>query len=118
MKVKPDSGKEITPRVIAWLHYCWELGERGENLQPDPFYERNAELTPGVVKDVIGAIESLFVSELKKFPGYHQRAQGVSESEQLVPPGFDTLPSQEQLAVVQGVDRIFQEYRASDEPAC
>ena len=116
VKVEWGKGSEITPRVIEWLHKCWEAGENGRQLQPDPFYVRNAELTAEVVTRVIAAIEGLFVSELKKYPTYHREAQGVSASEYVVPPGFDKLPPTEQLAVAQGVDRIFQQYRITDSP--
>jgi hypothetical protein len=56
-------------------------------------------------------MEALFVKELEKYPGYHRNAQGISESEYLVPPGFDKMAAGEQLAVVQGIDKIFADYR-------
>jgi len=115
MKIKANSGSQITPKVIEWLHQCWVITESKRPLQPDPFYARNEVLTPKVVEEVIKALEGIFIYELKNSPSYHRKAQGISNTEYLIPPGFDKLPYQEQLAVVQGVDRIFQEYR--DEPA-
>ena len=61
-------------------------------------------------------MEDLFVQELRKYPAYHRNAQGISASEVLIPPGFDKLEYGQQLAVVQGLDRIYCEYRAVDEP--
>jgi len=77
----------------------------------DPFYPRNDLLTAEVVGGVIQNIESIFKHELERFPGYHRTAQGISASEYLIPPGFDQMPFSQQVAVVQGIDRIFQEYR-------
>lgn len=106
-----DRQQECTNRVIDWLHQAWELTGKGRSLQPDPFYPRREVLTPEVVYNVIANIEGIFVSELTKYPDYHRRAQGISTSEYLVQPGFDKLTATEQLAVVQGIDRIMQEYR-------
>jgi len=115
MKVKTGVGKELSDRVCRdWLHHCWEVTERGEKLQVDPWYPRTELLTPEVVESVIRAIEDLFISELKKFMGYHRNANSISASEVLVPPGFDKLSQGEQLAVVQGIDKIFQDYRVDD----
>jgi hypothetical protein len=103
--------QECVNRTIEWLHHVWETTEHGRQLQPDPFYARNALLTPDVVHHVIGSIEGVFESELSRYPDYHRRAQGIAANEHLVPPGFDELPYAQQLAVVQGIDRIFQEYK-------
>jgi len=114
MKIKSDSGPTITPKIIEWLHQCWVITESKRPLQPDPFYVRNNVLTPEIVTNVILALEEIFIYELEKFPNYHRNAQGIDKSEYLVPPGFDKLPYPEQLAIVQGVDRIFQEYREEE----
>jgi hypothetical protein len=111
MKVDSTKQAEITARTIAWLHEVWSLVEEGRPVQPDPFYSRNAVLGTEVVKAVIDDMEALFVKELEKYPGYHRNAQGISESEYLVPPGFDKMAAGEQLAVVQGIDKIFADYR-------
>jgi hypothetical protein len=118
MKLTTDHIKqqECVARTIDWLHQVWELTERGRPIQPDPFYDRNALLTPEVVRNVIDGIENLFRSELIKFPAYHREAQGIAANEYLVPPGFDTLPYNQQLALVQGVDRILQQYEAGSVP--
>ena len=108
--------KECVTRVIAWLHDVWSLIEEGRPVQADPWYPRNDLLTPEVVGAVIVDMEELFVQELRKYMGYHRSAQGVSASEVLIPPGFDKLPYAQQLAVVQGLDKIYCEYRAVDEP--
>jgi hypothetical protein len=108
--------QDCVARTIEWLHQAWEVTDRGSPLQPDPFYERNALITPEVVQQVIDNLEGIFKNELVKFPDYHRRAQGISAGQYLVPPGFDKLPYSEQLAIVQGIDRIFQEYREVEEP--
>ena len=116
MRIDPDKERtaECVKRTIAWLHEVWSLVEEGRLVQVDPFYPRNDLLTPEVVKAVIDDMEALFVSELKKFPAYHRNAQGISASEYLIPPGFDKMAAGEQLAVVQGIDKIFQDYRVDD----
>ena len=85
-------------------------------MQPDPFWHRNELLTPEIVKAIIADMEELFISELQRYPAYHRNAQGISASEVLIPPGFNKLPYNQQLAVVQGLDKIYCEYRAVDEP--
>src|SRR3990167_3136714 len=112
MIIPPYKEVACTAATTAWLHEVWLLIEQGRPVQPDPFYTRNAVLTPAVVKNVIDNVEAIFVSELAKYPGYHHKAQGISASEYLVPPGFDKLSQTEQLAVTQGIDRIFQEHRS------
>jgi hypothetical protein len=114
MNVIKNSGPKITPKVIEWLHQCWIITEGKRPLQPDPFYKRNEVLEPEIVKAVIDSMEDLFVSELAKYPGYHRNAQGISSSEYLVPPGFNKLPYIEQFAIVQGIDKIFQEFRDNE----
>jgi len=112
----PTQQQQCVDKTIAWLHHVWEMTEEGRHIQADPFYARNKLLTPAVVKQVMASIEDIFKSELQRYPGYHRTAQGISAREYLIPPGFDHLPHDEQLAVVQGIDRIFQEYRADPGP--
>ena len=118
MKVTQDKARqaECTVETIAWLHACWERLQRGEPLAPDPFYARNELLTEAVIADVLTGIDKLMAEEFRKYPGYHTTAQGVSASTPLVPPHFLTLPPQERFAIVQGIDRIFQGYKADDPP--
>ena len=118
MKFVNDASKraECQVKAIAYLHDIWLLIEQGRPVQPNPFYERNALLTPEVVANVINYIEGLFKSELAKYRSYHETANKITTGEKLVPPGFDKLPYAQQLAVVQGIDRIFQEYRGADPP--
>jgi hypothetical protein len=111
-----EEQRRCTEEVFAWLSACHHKIEARQLLQPDPFYERNAGLTPAVVKDVLEAIEQTHLFEFGKYPEYHRAAQGVSAGEHLVPPAYLLLPYGQQLAIVQGVDRIFQRYRAEDSP--
>ena len=113
MKVTQDKErqKQCTVETIAWLHQAWALMQAGQPLQADPWYPRTALLTPEVVKDVLGGIETLFATEFKKFPTYHLNAQKPPDGAKLVPPKFLSLPYTQQLALVQGIDRIFQAYR-------
>lgn len=106
--------QECVDRVIAWLHLVWQRTEEGEPVLPDPFYARTPLLTPDVVRNVIDSMEALFVREFKQYPSYHHTAQAISEGEHLVPPGFDRLAHEQQLAIVQGIDKIMQEYREPD----
>lgn len=93
------------------MHQAWLLLQENRELQPDPFYERNELLTTEVVTSVLKSIEDMFLNEFKKYPGYHTNAQKVSKSTVLVPPRFLKLPYPQQLAIVQGIDRIFQQHR-------
>jgi hypothetical protein len=115
MKILAGKEKECTVEVIEWLHEVWLLKEAGRPIQPDPFYARTGLLTAEIVDKVISDLEGIFTYELEKYPAYHKGAQGVSESEYLAPPGFDKMTPTEQLAVVQGVDRAMQQFRAPDD---
>ena len=105
--------QECSDRVIQWLHDCWVYIKDAEayKMQPNPFYERNDVLTPEIVDKVINDIEVIFVKELEKYMGYHRSAQGVHASQVLVTPAFDKLSYPCQRYIVQGIDRIMQEYR-------
>ena len=105
--------QECSDRVIHWLHDCWTHihDHTVEKLQPNPFYERNAVLTPEIVEKVIADIEAIFVHELNKYMQYHRNAQGISSSQILITPSFDKLPYLAKRCIVQGLDRILQEYR-------
>lgn len=111
--------QKCTDEIIDWLHECWEITERNGLLQPDPFYERNEKLTPEVVTKIIRCVEDLMIKEFKNYPGYHNNAQGVdvSHGEILVPTGFDKMPYPQQLAIAQGVDKVFQNYKPAPAPA-
>lgn len=117
MKVRFADEQQCVAETMAWFSKCWVMtgGSKGlnpdNNLSPDPFYPRNAELTPEVVDKVINDVESIYAHEIKTYPGYHTGAQGVDRSTQLATPRFDLLPYPQRLAIVQGVDRIFQKYR-------
>ena len=85
-------------------------------MQPNPFYERNDVLTKEIVEKVITDIEGIFAKELDKFMNYHRGAQGVHASQVLVTPALDKLPYLAQRYIVQGLDRILQEYRVEVPP--
>lgn len=108
---------ECTAAIIEWLHQVWTLSEQGQSVQPDPFYDRNALLTPEIVENVVNGVEGVFLKEIAKFPGYHRNAQGLSADEVLAPPGFDRMPYEQKLAVVQGIDRICKRFEPPEIPA-
>ena len=110
--------QECSDRVIQWLHDCWVYiyNKEPEKMQPNPFYERNSVLTKEIVEKVITDIEGIFVRELDKFMNYHRGAQGVHASQVLVTPALDKLPYLAQRYIVQGLDRILQEYRVEAPP--
>ncbi len=110
-----EAQKAASVEMIEWLQQVWQMMRDGRTLQADPFYPRNDKLTPEVVQDVLGWFETLFAREFKNYPSYHYRAQGVDASEyKLVPPHYDRLSASQRLAIVQGVDRIAQKYRAEE----
>lgn len=116
MKVRTDfeSAKNLIAETIGWLSACHHQIQEGLQLQPDPFYKRSELLTPDVVNAVLATMDELFISEFAKYPSYHTTAQGVSASTKLVPPRFSKLSHPQKLAIVQGVDRVFQKYRVED----
>lgn len=118
MKVRDDfqAREALTKETIAWLDACHKRLQLGMELQADPFYKRTALLGPDVVDGVLASMDDLFISEAKKFPGYHANAQGVSLTTPLVPPRFSKLSHPQKLAIVQGIDRIFQKFRVDDTP--
>lgn len=116
--MKIDNGKspQVTEKTISYLHEIWLRKEAGRPIQPNPFYHRNDLLTPEIVEKCIETLEGIFTYELEKYPGYHRNAQGISESEYLAPPGFDKMTYNEKFAIVQGMDEIFQEFKANPNP--
>ncbi len=115
MKVLDGKKTEAVSEVTDFLQTIWQLMEDGRiaTLQPDPFYPRNGVLTKEVVEGVVSAIEfDVFEFEIQKYPGYHKEHQQLEPGEKLVRPGFTELPYPQQLALVQGLDRITQCYRA------
>jgi hypothetical protein len=125
--------KACTDRVFAFLHHCWEQTGGADahadpstfTLRVDPGYARNDQLVPrneddevdeSIVRKVIMELDLLMLDEFKKFPGYHQNAQGinVSDGEHLVITDFGSLPFDMQFAIVQGIDGIMQDYRMPD----
>jgi hypothetical protein len=117
MNIPPERLEKCTEEIIAFLHHVYVLMRDGEldKLQIDPFYERASIIDDTIVMNVINTLEGLFKNELERYPEYHRRAQGVSTSTILKPPGFDKLPKDKQRAVVLGIDRICSEYRETPE---
>ena len=114
MRVAPEKQGDCTAEVIAWLHRVY-LGMEGieSHVVPDPFYERNEVLTRTVIEAVIAGIEAVYTNELQRYPGWHHSANHLTVNQVLVMPGYSSLPLDEQLALVQGIDRICQKYRAT-----
>ena len=102
--------------VINWLHHCWSVKQQGFDLMVNPFYKRTALLTPDIVSAVIQEIEDLWVDEIRRYPEYHNTHQGIKPGEVLVPSRFDRWSPACQLAIVQGLDEIYQRYAASTDP--
>lgn len=116
MKLTGDTSRqrECALEIVAWLHAAWEMMEKGTVIQPNPFYARDSLLTPEVIDNVLASLEGIFINEFKKYPGYHNQAQGIVAGEKLVPPGFDKLPLTQKRAIVQGIDRICFKFAATD----
>lgn len=99
---------EEVKEVIAWLQFCYEMLEAGQEdrIPYDPFY-KSSRFPEGVITDdyverVVKVIEAEFVFELIRYPAYHfQHADGAT-----VPPEFTRLSSQGRRAMVQGLDRL------------
>lgn len=110
----PERRAQAVAEITAWQQHVWDIMEEGrlETLQPDPFYERNSLLTPEVIEKVLHTVEfDILEYEIQHYPGYHYPHQGLVDGEKLVRPGFTELPDPQKLAMVQGMDRILQQYR-------
>lgn len=113
MKIRPAEEELCVKETMAFMHSVWVRTERGDKLPPNPFYPRT--LTPEVVDNVLNAMEAIYETEITKYPGYHRTAQGISDNQFLVVPGFNKLPQGAKLYIVQGIDRIFLSHHWSDE---
>lgn len=115
MKIDPKQNLTCISETMTFLGDCRKSLDAGEALHPDPFYARNSLLTKEIVEKVISEIEREINHELRQYPGFHRTAQGVPEGRTLVSTEFDKLPYVQQLAIVQGIDRIFQKHRMEPE---
>ena len=113
MKVSQKNIDACTDELMAWLKHCRDCVVAGVELRLDPFYERTALLTQDVVTAVLTGIVDYIQYEITKSPTYHANRQGCVETS-LRTPAFLTLPYSQQLAIVQGIDRVCQPYRATD----
>lgn len=115
-----EEKEKYTAEVIEWMHHCydlWTTGRIGE-LRPNPFYARKDLLTPAIVESIVATLEFLMKEELSKFPDYHRAAQGMEKEDPrtLVTVGWNKMPYQAQLALVEGIDQILQPYRTEVPP--
>ena len=108
MQIDSSRITEQKAEVVSWLRFC----QLNPDLAPDPFYERTPLLTPEVIDNVIESIEVYLTSEITKSPDYHYSHQPVNrETHTLIPPQFDIRSPAWKLAMVQGLDRIYQQYK-------
>lgn len=120
MQINRADEQACVKEVMAWEHQCWEWVRDGKDIPLDPFYPRNDLLTEEVVLAVIKQHEENLQWEIDRYPIYHYEHQGRGPTkdlthdqmrEKLAPTGWDTLPYQQQFAIVQGIDQICQKYR-------
>lgn len=116
MKVTSDTHvrQQAVDEVTDWLQNIWRLMSQGRinTLRPVPAYDRRKLLPDSKIEEVAEAIEDVFAYELANYPGWHQDAQQIRPNQTLVTPGFSDLPPLQKRALVEGVDRIMQKYRA------
>ena len=125
VRIRKEDFAQCKKEVMAWEGHCWEvINRQGKELTLDPFYARNELLTEDVVTAMILCHEDNLKTEIKKYAGYHYKAQGIGDTTGLTseymqsilkPTGWDKLPYDQQFAIVQGIDQICQKYR-DDEP--
>jgi hypothetical protein len=88
----------------------------GDPFPIDPFYERAGLLTPSIINRILLALDIIMSNEIKKYPVFHNDAQGIDiQVHHLVVPEFKDLGPTTKLAIVMGIDRIFQKHRMSPE---
>lgn len=106
---------EAVQEVTAWLQSIWRLMDQGRinTLRPVPTYDRRSLLPDEKIEEVALAIEGVFAYELENYPSWHQDAQQIKSNQHLVTPGFAGLNLLQKRALVEGVDRILQKYRAN-----
>lgn len=130
MRIRASEFAACTHELIAWEHKVFDAIQRGEAVPFDPFYERNAKLTADVVEACIRQHEDNLDYEIQNFPLYHaghQEVPGYSSevidseanrrywSTRLRTQRWDLLPYQQKLAIVQGMDRVLNAHRMTDE---
>lgn len=114
MKVRDSDEPQCTTELITWLQFCRDEVVAGRPLKPDPWYPRSDLLTEDVVTAVLQMVEDNFTHELKVAVSYHAQQQG-QPAETLRAPRFLKLPEAQRFAIVQGIDRVCQAYRMTDE---
>lgn len=127
MRIKKSEEANCVREVMAWEGHCWQVINRDKKeLTADPFYARNDVLTEAVVTAMILAHEENLLHEIKQYPMYHLKAQGlgtasthsVEQAQAVLKPTFwDQLPYDQQFAIVQGIDQICQKYRDNEPEA-
>lgn len=117
MKVIDDDDliTEASHRVTDWLQHVWQLMEDGriDTLQPLPRYSRRRLLPDAKINEVVDFLENtVFQYEIDNYPGYHYEEQGLKQGEhELISPQFSQLTQSQKRALVEGYDRIMQDYR-------
>ncbi len=106
---------EASHRVTEWLQQVWQLmeDERIDTLQPLPRYSRRRLLPDTKVDEVVYFLENtVFQYEIDNYPKYHYDMQGLKQGKhELISPQFSRLSRTQKRALVEGYDRIMQDYR-------
>jgi len=106
---------EASHRVTEWLQSIWQLMEDGriDTLQPLPRYSRRKLLPKTKVDEIVFFLENtVFQYEIDNYPVYHYDQQGLKQGKhELISPQFSQLSHTQKRALVEGYDRIMQDYR-------
>lgn len=105
---------------MAWLTECRNALVDGTPIASDPFYPN--VILPSVVECTLKAIDDYIWSEIIKAGTTHANWQSNRvpmaprlTAAQLRPPKFLDLPYDNQLAIVQGMHRVLDPFRATQE---
>ena len=120
MRITSTRLSAATNALMALLsEYRNDLVE-GRLPASDPYYPEN--ITPDIVECCLKGIEDYIWSDIHKAGGshatwQHARVPGAPKltKDDLRPPRFLEMPYDSQLAVVQGMHRVLNPFRATDE---
>lgn len=133
MRIREEEFETCKTEIMAWETYCWKQLKNGLPIPFDPFYPRNAVLTADIVEVVIKTHEANLQYEIDNFPLSHAEWQGLIPGGKitsrpnkgsdewnrykamLAPTRWDKLPYNQQFAIVQGLDRVYDKHRMTGE---
>lgn len=115
MRVRDADFQQCVDEQMLWLKECRDKMVAHEPIELDPYHARTALFTHEMVTGILESIKEKIDYELKIYGRTHHAKWQGQPYETLRTPRYLELPYEQQVAIVQGLDRIAQRYRLSDE---